>query len=700
MIPHEAGLLAAPALLLGADQWLEGLEGPAWLVDAGDWTVRLVNRPALAWLGLGPERCLGQPAEALLPGLEDQVFWAELRAGQPGQLASDTEVSRPQGLAQVHRRIVPLGEPARAYLVTLQDRSHEARAASERETLLAELRATLESTADGILVLDTAGRIRAFNRRFAQLWDLPEAALAEPADATVLDWMRRSVLQPDAYQQRVDEINAQLLVSGTDTVALLNGRLLERYTQPQWSQGRPIGRVYSFRELARSRATAPASVGASGLDGSTGWPNRHRFLEALDEAVLQARDDGQPLAVLVVEFDRHALFAAEGSARARGMDELVEALRATVREPAQIGRLGASRFAVLLRPAGESAAEALARRLVQLATRPGPALLATAGLKVHVGGAVYPQAGWCGEELLQHAEKALQRARGAGVAGWELHRGSTEQVHEGRRQQRLEQAVREGLSSAAFRLQFQARFASATGEIQAMEALLRWQDPQEGLMLPPRFMPLAERAGLMRALDDWALEQAVQQAVAWERKGWHQALTVNVSGETLAEPACARRVAAVLAHAGWPARQLELDITEAALRRDPEAALSNLDALHRLGVRLVLDDWGLDDCALGWLRRVPFTAVKIDRRLLRAVPDHGAEADLVRGLTQVARAMGLQVLAEGVEHEAQRRFVTDTLGCQGWQGLLGSAALDPRACERVLARQASQAAALTGTDGR
>jgi GGDEF domain-containing protein len=240
----------------------------------------------------------------------------------------------------VHRRIVPLGVPARAYLVTLQDRSQEARAAAERETLLAELRATLESTADGILVLDTAGRIRAFNRRFAQLWDLPEVALAEPADATVLDWMRRSVLQPEAYQQRVDEINAQLLVSGTDTVALLNGRLLERYTQPQWSRGRPIGRVYSFRELARSRATAPVSAGASGLDGSTGWPNRHRFLEELDEAVLQARDDGQPLAVLVVEFDRHALFAADGSARARGMDELVEALRATVREPAQLGRLG------------------------------------------------------------------------------------------------------------------------------------------------------------------------------------------------------------------------------------------------------------------------------------------------------------------------------------------------------------------------
>lgn len=690
MIPLEPGLLPRPALLLGADQWLDGLEDPAWLVDAHDWQVCLLNPAALRWLGLPLEQCAGQPPETLLPGLEDQVFWSEQRAGTPGRLASDTEVAGPEGLRQVHRRIVPLGQPAQAYLVTLQDRSREAQATAERETLLAELRATLESTADGILVLDTAGRIRAFNRRFAQLWDLPEPALAEPSDEAVLDWMRRSVLQPEAYQARLDDIQAQLLLTGTDTLALLNGRQLERYTQPQWRAGRPIGRVYSFRELAAPRNASAEGAGIPGEDETTGWPNRQRFLEALDEAVLEARDDGQPLAVLAIEFDRHALFSAEGTARARTMAELLEALRAAVREPARIARLGAARFGVLLRPAGESAAEALARRLVQLGTRPGPALLATAGLKVHVGAAVYPQAGWCGEELLQHAETALHRARGTGVSGWELHRGGSDPAHEGRRRQRLEQAVREGLSGQAFRLHYQARFDSVSGEVQAMEALLRWQDAQEGLMLPPRFMPLAERAGLMRALDDWALEQAVRQAVHWAAHGWRQALTVNMSGDSLAEPACARRVAAVLEHHGWPARFLELDITEQALQRDPEAAQNNLDALHRLGVRLVLDDWGLSDCALGWLRRVPFSAVKIDRRLLRAVPDHPAEADLARGLAQVARALGLKVLAEGVEHEAQRRFITTELGCAGWQGLLGAAPLEPRACERAVLGRAAR----------
>ncbi|WP_141291895.1 EAL domain-containing protein, partial [Ideonella azotifigens] len=156
-------------------------------------------------------------------------------------------------------------------------------------------------------------------------------------------------------------------------------------------------------------------------------------------------------------------------------------------------------------------------------------------------------------------------------------------------------------------------------------------------------------------------------------------------------PAYARRVAALLEATGWPARLLELDLQEAALQRDPETALYNLQALQRLGVRLVLDDWGTGDCSLGLLRRYPFHAVKLDRSLIRQVPRQAAENAMVQGLVSLARALGLQVLAEGVEHASQRQFVTQA-GCDGWQGLLASAALDARACERgVLARAAALA---------
>jgi EAL domain-containing protein (putative c-di-GMP-specific phosphodiesterase class I)/GGDEF domain-containing protein len=708
VIPQDSGLRAASALWLGADQWLEAMPTPAWLVDAQHQQVVYMNEPARRWLGLSLPLPRAMRAEALLSTLEDQVFWADVRAGHEGSLATQTEVMRGHHAGmrpdpdhppradggpapvQVFRRIVPMGRPAVAYLVTLEDRTQQSAYEQEREILVAELRATLEATADGILVTDIHGQIRAFNRRFARLWELPRQALEDPRDRAVVDWLRQSVIDPAAFDRRFEEVSQQMLLECTDTVALLNGKLLEWHTQPQWSRGSPIGRVFSFREVVSRRGSGslrePLRLTPS-LDPRTGWPHRQSFMEALDDAVVQARDEEDPMALLVVEFDRRALFAIDGTARVQAMSELTESLWACLREPGFIGRLGATRFAVLLSQSGESGAERMAERLVRLAREPGRSLLAGAGLRVHVGGAVYPQGGWCAEELMQHAEQALLRASGQPGSAWTLYRGLHSEPREGLRQQRLERAVSEGPSAKDFRLQFQPRFDAFTGAVDAVEALLRWHDPQEGLLLPPRFLPLAERAGLMRKLDDWVMEQSLRQAVAWAAKGWQQILTVNVSAFSLCEPAYARRVAALLQATGWAARDLELDVTELALQRDAEAALANLHALHRIGVRLVLDDWGVNDCALGWLRKAPFAALKLDRRLLCAVHTEQADADLARGLVQIARSFHLPVYGEGIEHETQRRFVVDELGCVAWQGVLGAAPMDARACARsVLSR--------------
>jgi PAS domain-containing protein len=248
MKPTEGGLAdgwAADAPALSLDLWLDALDEPAWLVESGGGRVLQANAAAAAWLALSSRELIGRRADEMLPSLEDSAFWAERRLGLPGdRLCSSLELPSPSGqLAQFNRRIVPLGSPPQAYLVSLQDRSAERRAAQEREALLAELRATLEATADGILVLDLSGRIRAFNRRFAALWRLPEAALAGQSDAELQDWMRQSVLQPESYARRLDDIASQLLLSATDRIPLLDGSLLERHTHPQWSAGRPIGRV-------------------------------------------------------------------------------------------------------------------------------------------------------------------------------------------------------------------------------------------------------------------------------------------------------------------------------------------------------------------------------------------------------------------------------------------------------------------------
>jgi PAS domain-containing protein len=263
MSSPDAGIARLAGQAGARAELVDSLSDPAWLVDAADTRVLHANRAAAAWFGTSSQALIGRPAAGLLPTLEDAAFWADVSVGAAGAMDTDTELARADGsLAHVNRRVVPIGDRGHlsagrhgvaCYLVLLRDRSSERQAALERDTLLAELRATLEATADGILVTDLQGRIQAFNRRFATLWSLPESALAERDDDGIYRWMSGQTVSPTAYQARLDDIAAQALLRSVDTLQLLDGAQLERHIQPQWNQGRPIGRVISFREINPGR---------------------------------------------------------------------------------------------------------------------------------------------------------------------------------------------------------------------------------------------------------------------------------------------------------------------------------------------------------------------------------------------------------------------------------------------------------------
>ena len=664
---------------LATSDWLDGLDGPAWLVDADSLQVQQANAAAAHWLGQAEANALaGRAASEMLPTLEDLAFWCDPASAAGSGLISTLELAHPDGgLAQVERRIAAIGQPLRHWLVQLRDISAERRAEQERDSLLAELRSTLEATDDGLLVTDLRGRIRAFNRRFASLWALPQTALAGRDDQAVFDWMHLCVLQPEAYQQRLDDINSQLLLSCTDSIALLDGTLLERHSQPQWSQGRPIGRVHTFRVLNRRRLGAPREMGVDGEDPLTGHPNRVGFLTATQRAIERARVEGRATAVMCVAFDRDALFATDGDSAVRSIRELDDSLRACVREPHLIARLGGARFGVLLRGAGDAAAEALARRLLQASSDAGHSALAAHRLGLSVGIATYPQAGLDAESLLAQAEQSAAKAwREEGGSGWQSSGfGDLGGHEEPERLRRLRRSVDQGQMDSDFRLRYQPRVDTRSGRVRSVEALLRWQDRSLGELQPAQFLPMAQRAGLGGPLDDWVLEQAVRQAVRWRAQGLDLSLNINVGAWPLGQPAYARRVAAVLAAADWPAGLLEIDVTEAALQADPEAALANIEALRQLGVRVVLDDFGTGDTSLALLRRFPLSAVKIDRSLVQGLGRPGLDKDLVSGLILMARSLRLDVHVEGVETEAQRQFLADA-GCTGWQGFLYAPPLD------------------------
>ena len=692
MTTAQRGPLAAPAGLSAWLAMLDSLGEPAWIVEAETLAVAGLNPPARSLLGLNDVAPRDLNAASLIGTPEDLAFWDEVGAGRAGRLESEAMVVATDGrLLQVMRRIAPLqvrGSQPTHYLVMVQDRSEQARQQQEREALLTELQATLESTADGILVTDLAGRIRAFNRRFAQLWDMPSDLLNGAQDDAVFDWMRRSVSDPRAYQRRLAALQESTLTRAADTLQLLSGQTFEMVTQPQVCRGRPIGRVWAFRdrtELVNADRRIEALITTDAL---TGLPNRRCLGDTLELSLAHAQRDRAGFALLLLDLDRFkqindSLGTEVGD---RVLIEVAERGKTCLRQGDLLARVGGDQFALLVHRAEQRSAEAAAARVLDAIGRAYAFEGSQFTLTCSIGIALYPSDGNDGNELMRHAETAMHRAKQGGRAAFRFHQPSHDADLRSRMQ--LDHAMRQALTAQRFRLAYQPQVQVDGDAIVGAEALARWRDPELGEVAPAQFIAVAEESGFIIALGDWVLTQAVRQAAAWRSRGMPLKVAVNVSALQFQQADFVDRVAAALHEADLPGGLLELELTESILVRDASEALQRLHALSQLGVKLAIDDFGTGYSSLAYLKRFPIQKLKIDRSFIRGTPADESDAAIVRAVVQLARALNLKVNAEGVESEAQRHFLKEQ-GCDEMQGFLFAPALDPVSFEQRLRQQAA-----------
>jgi diguanylate cyclase (GGDEF)-like protein len=628
------------------------------------------NAPALRLLGLDEDALRATRADHLLATPEDLAWWEQAQAGEaPPPLLSDTLAQGPGGEAMhLRRSIRPFALPgagtAQHCLVTAQDIG-EARRAQH----------ALESSADAILVTDLAGRVRAFNRRFAQLWRIPEDLLDARHDDAVQAWMRRQVQDPEAYQRRLGALREATLLACTDRLLLLDGTVVERIARPLWSRGRPLGRVWCFRDLSERIAADERIETLVRTDPLTGLPNRHRLAEAVDHAALAIRHDGDAFALLVLDLDRFSrvndsLGHEQGD---RTLKEVAERLRRILRADDLVARIGGDQFALLLRHADAEAAEAAAARALQAVSQPWQQDGTEFSLTCSVGIALAPGHGRSADELLRHAEAAMREAKRGGSNALRFHRQHA--AGDLRSHMRLDHAMRLALAAQRFRLQYQPQVELASGRVVGAEALIRWNDPALGEVSPRTFIPVAEDTGFIVAIGDWVLDQAARQAAQWLRAGLPMPVAVNVSALQFRQPHFVDRVAEVLRDRQLPPEMLELELTETFLVHDADEALERLRALAGLGVRLTIDDFGTGYSSMAYLKRLPIHRLKIDRSYVQGLPGDLRDAGIVRAVLQIARALDMQVIAEGVETEPQRQFLA-SLGCDQFQGWLFAPALD------------------------
>ena len=417
-------------------------------------------------------------------------------------------------------------------------------------------------------------------------------------------------------------------------------------------------------------------------DTLTGLPNRILLADRISQAMAETTELGGFFSLMFIDLDgfkpvNDAFGHHVGDLLLR---EVALRLREQLRSQDTLARIGGDEFVLLVRLNEPDDAPRVAARQVSLLSKSFRVGEHDLQISASVGIALFPGNGLTAEELLMNADAAMYHAKGAGKNGYSFFDASMNT--NARKQLQLLQDLRQALEHKQFRLYYQPKFDASTGQPVGAEALLRWEHPQQGLLLPEDFIELAEKTGLIIPIGEWVLNEACRQMRVWFDEGYtHWRIAVNLSALQFCYSGLVDSVVSALERHQLPANSLTLEITETTAMSDADASMTVLQRLSQMGVDLSIDDFGTGYSSLMYLKRLPANELKIDRGFVRDLKHDSDDAAIVSAIVALGQALGLRIVAEGVETDLQQSFLT-TLGCDALQGfLLG----EPRPAEQFMA---------------
>jgi len=426
-------------------------------------------------------------------------------------------------------------------------------------------------------------------------------------------------------------------------------------------------------------------------DPLTGLPNRLLFRDRLEHAVARATRSGSLLAVMFLDVDNFKVIndSLGHEAGDELLVELAPRLSRAIRGGETVARFGGDEFVLLCEGLDhEAEAVEIAERVKASFGRPFVLRGNEHFVSVSIGVAVSGGGEDGPEGIVRDADAAMYHAKQRGRARYEIFNATMRRSALDRL--RIEGELRQAIERGELRLHYQPVVDLRSGEIAAVEALLRWQHPERGLLGPGEFVPVAEESGLIVPLGKWVLREAIRRADHWRALRPEPpaplVVSVNLSARQLVEPGFVSTVARMLDEAGLDPRQLALEITESQLMEDPLASAETLAALRELGVRPVLDDFGTGYSSLGYLKRFPVDSVKVDRSFVDGLGIEGEDSAIVAAVVSLGHALGLSIVAEGVETSGQLDALL-ALGCDRAQGYWFSGPREPSDFAAILARQ-------------
>ncbi|HEX9160226.1 MAG TPA: EAL domain-containing protein [Thermoanaerobaculia bacterium] len=778
------------------------------LVTDRDSRIRFVNNAACGFLGYAREDIIGRHLEDLLVPTDDTLPTLPGRFVRDREYVFRTKMGQPIELTLSHSPVMRRGETTGAVIIgrDLRDRKRYEWEARRAVTLL---ESTLDSTADGILVMGQDGRVLTWNQRFADLWGVPAEVIEHGDDQVLIGHLVEQLADPAEFRRSLAALYDHPEVESVNTLEFTDGRRLEQYSIGRYLDDQPL-RVWSFRDVtarlaaedalresemryrllfeqnaagvclatisghiincnptfadmvglrvdelanrdlrdvfARAsaveeirnrleetptvrgveiemrrpdgeRVSALANVSLLGdgdralvhltavdisdrkraeeqiefqayHDALTQLPNRRLFVERLELSLLAAKRARGNVAVLFIDVDRFKnINDTLGHSVADALLlEIAQRLRTCVRQTDAVARYGGDEFTVILPDLNqpEDAAQ-VAEKILERVNEPVVMGASVIEASVSIGVAISPYDGTDVDTLLRNADDAMYRAKEAGRNTYQL---CTEQIKT-RAMERLsmQSRLRKAMHEHELTLAYQPQVSLATGLIVGAEAMIRWNDPERGIIEQSEFIAVAEETRLITPLGEWALFTACRQLRDWVDAGLPPLrMAVNISARQFQQRDVATLIGRAIGESGIDPALLELEIHETTAMRDIELTIELLNHLREVGVSLALDDFGSAYSSLGSLRVLPIHAVKMDRSLFEGAAAADRDVGIVSAVTGVGHRLGLRVAADGVETAEECEFLK-TRGCDEGQGSYFSAAVDPDSFARLITAQ-------------
>ncbi len=629
------------------------LEDKVWDLVISDYV--LPQFSALDALQLLQERQLDLPFFVVSGHISEETAAAAMKAGARDYLMKDNLT-----------RLIPAIErelrDARDRHVWRKDTDH--------------FRALLENSLDLIIVLNTDGVIQYTSRSSERMLGYQSDMLS---GESIFSYVHEE--DADAVRDTLAQTFAQLGTSSTIKFRLRSAteewHVLEASSITLPEEGQPLRAIVNARDVTEHEAQSAALKHQSLHDALTGLPNRALFNEAFTETLRIAQEKGRRLTLLYMDLDRFREINDTFGYRWGDviLQQVAPRFQGALRKSDTLARLNGDEFVVLLPSVSDTAgATRLARRMLQVLEAP----FLVEGHKVTVGASIgvvfYPDHGADGETLMRRADMTMHLAKEAG-SGYAFYTQEQEDRYNPNRLVLISD-LRQAVEQEQLLLYYQPKADIASRIVSQVEALIRWRHPQQGLIPPDRFIPVAEQTGLIRSISRWALNEGIRQCRIWQQNGVELHVAVNLSMRDLQDAQIPRIIAGLLESWSVSPTSLEVEITETAIAADMESTLKTLSELRTMGVSIAIDDFGTGYSSLALLRRLPLNTLKIDKSFVQGLTTDENDAAIVRATIELGHNLGLKIVAEGVEDQATWDALA-ALGCDIVQGYLLSRPIPP-----------------------